>query len=209
MTRILIADDHAVVRAGLRQFLEEAPGAVLGEAASGLEVIAQLRQQGWDLLLLDINLPDRNGLDILREVREHHPATRVLVMSAYPEKQYAVNVLRAGASGYLPKESSADELLKAVRTVMSGRRYVSAELAEALVSGLDNDAQQPLHGRLSEREFQILCKLAVGASASEIARELTISVKTVSTYRSRVMEKMALESNSDLTYYALKNGLIR
>jgi DNA-binding NarL/FixJ family response regulator len=210
MTRILIADDHAVVRAGLRQFLEDSPGIdALGEAGSAAEVMRQLDAGNWELLLLDINLPDRSGLDVLRMVRDTHPATRVLVLSGYPEKQYALNVLRAGASGYLPKDCRPEELLQAIAKVMSGRRYVSNELAEQLVSGLDGDSQQPLHTRLSEREFQILCKLASGRSASEIGRELSISVKTVSTYRSRILEKMALKTNADLTAYALRSGLVQ
>ena len=210
MTRVLIADDHSVVRAGLRQFLEaESLPWEIGEAASGATTLDQLRTKKWDLLLLDINMPDRSGLDILRQVRATHPDTRVLVLSGYPERQYAVNVLRAGASGFLSKESAADELIKAVKVVLSGRRYVSATLAELLVTDLDADADQPLHSRLSEREFQTLCKLASGRSVSEIADELCISVKTVSTYRSRILEKMNLQTNADLTSYALRTGLIQ
>jgi two-component system, NarL family, invasion response regulator UvrY len=210
MTRVLIADDHAVVRAGLRQFLETEPGIrEIAEASSGSDTLDKLRTQKSDLLLLDINMPDRSGLDILKQVRATHPDTKVLVLSGFPERQYAVNVLRAGASGFLSKESASEELIKAVRTVMSGRRYVSAALAELLVSDLDVDSQQPMHSRLSEREFQILCKLAAGSSVSEIAAELCISVKTVSTYRSRVLEKMNFKTNADLTSYALRNGMIQ
>jgi two-component system invasion response regulator UvrY len=210
MTRVLIADDHAVVRAGLRQFLEgDQSLREIGEAATGRETLEQLRLSKWDLLLLDINMPDRSGLDVLRQVRSTHPETRVLVLSGFPERQYAVNVLRAGASGFLSKESAPDELLKAVRTVLAGRRYVSSALAELLVSDLDGDAQQPLHTKLSEREFQILCKLAAGKAVSEIAAELCISVKTVSTYRTRVLQKMSFKTNADLTAYALHNALIQ
>jgi two-component system invasion response regulator UvrY len=210
MTRVMIADDHAVVRAGMRQFLETDQGIrEIGEAATGREVLEQLRLGAWDLLLLDINMPDRSGLDVLRQVRATHPDTRVLVLSGFPERQYALNVLRAGASGFLSKESAPEELLKAVRAVLGGRRYVSSTLAELLVSDLDGDAQQPLHARLSEREFQILCKLAVGRAVSEIATELCISVKTVSTYRTRVLQKMSLKTNADLTAYALHNALIQ
>ena len=210
MTRVLIADDHAVVRAGLRQFLETEPGIKeIAEAASGSDTLDQLRTWKPELLLLDINMPDRSGLDILKQVRATHPDTKVLVLSGFPERQYAVNVLRAGASGFLSKESAPEELLKAVRTVLSGRRYVSPVLAELLASELDADSQQPMHSRLSEREFQILCKLAAGSSVSEIAVELCISVKTVSTYRSRVLEKMNFKTNADLTSYALRNGMIQ
>ena len=210
MTSLLIADDHAVVRAGLRQFLE-ADRSIheIGEAATGRDTLEQLRVGNWNLLLLDINMPDRSGLDVLRQVRSTHPETRVLGLSGFPERQYALNVFRAGASGFLSKESAPEELLKAVRTVMSGRRYVSGPLAEQLVSDLDGDAQAPLHAKLSEREFQVLCKLAAGRAVSEIAGELFISVKTVSTYRARVLEKMNFKTNADLTAYALHNELIQ
>jgi DNA-binding NarL/FixJ family response regulator len=210
MTSLLIADDHAVVRAGLRQYLE-ADRSIheIGEAATGRDTLEQLRVGNWNLLLLDINMPDRSGLDVLRKVRSTHPETRVLVLSGFPERQYALNVLRAGASGFLSKESAPEELLKAVRTVLSGRRYVSGPLAEQLVSDLDGDAQAPLHAKLSEREFQVLCKLAAGRAVSEIAGELFISVKTVSTYRARVLEKMNFKTNADLTAYALHNELIQ
>jgi DNA-binding NarL/FixJ family response regulator len=210
MSRVLIADDHAVVRAGLRQFLEaEQSIRHIGEAGSGRETLEQLGEGQWNLLLLDINLPDRNGLDILRHVRASHPETRVLMLSGLPERQYALNVLRAGASGFLPKDSAAEELLKAVRTVLSGHRYVSGALADLLITELDADSDQPLHARLSEREFQILCKLAAGRAVSEIGVDLDISVKTVSTYRSRILEKMRLKTNADLTAYALRSGLIQ
>jgi two-component system, NarL family, invasion response regulator UvrY len=210
MSRVLIADDHAVVRAGLRQFLEaDASIRHIGEAGSGRETLEQLQAGPWNLLLLDINMPDRNGLDILRHVRATHPETRVLMLSGLPERQYAVNVLRAGASGFLPKDSAAEELLKAVRTVLNGHRYLSGALADLLITDMDADADQPLHARLSEREFQILCKLASGRAVSEIGVDLSISVKTVSTYRSRILEKMSLKTNADLTAYALRTGLIQ
>jgi two-component system, NarL family, invasion response regulator UvrY len=207
VSRVLIADDHAVVRAGFKQFLEADPAIhAVGEAASGNETLDMLRKQEWDLVLLDIHMPDRSGLDILRHIQTGHPSVRVLVMSGLPEQQYAVNVLRAGASGYLSKDSAPEELMKAVRTVLSGRRYVSAALAEA---DLDGDPDKPLHARLSTREFQIFCKLAAGRGVSDIANELSLSVKTVSTYRSRILEKMSFNANADITSYALRNGLIQ
>jgi DNA-binding NarL/FixJ family response regulator len=210
VSRILIADDHAVVRAGFRQFLEaDANMSVIGEAASGSETLDQLRQQSWDLVLLDIHMPDRSGLDILRHIQTGYPSVKVLVMSGLPEQQYAINVLRAGASGYLSKDSAPEELMKAVRTVLAGRRYVSAALAEILVADLDGDPDKPMHARLSTREFQIFCKLAAGRGVSEIANELSLSVKTVSTYRSRILEKMNFHANADITSYALRNGLIQ
>ena len=210
MAKVLIADDHAVVRAGLRQFLEEDRTITeIGDASTGREALDALRSGRWDLLILDINMPDRSGLDILSHIRAAGYNTRVLVMSGLPERQYALNVLRAGARGYLSKEGAPDELLKAVRAILDGRRYVSPALAELLVSELDHDADKPLHARLSEREFQVLCKLAAGRAVSDIAGELCLSVKTVSTYRTRVLDKMHLETNADLTTYALRNGLIQ
>lgn len=210
MARILIADDHAVVRAGLKQFLlEDQTIREVGEAASGQQALDKLRTARWDLLILDINMPDRSGLDILKHVKSGFPETRILVMTGYPERQYAMNVLRAGASGFLQKDSDPDELLKAVRAILLGRRYVSATLAELLVSEMDVDKEKPVHSQLSEREFQIFCKLATGQAVSAIADELCLSVKTVSTYRSRVLEKMKFKTNADITSYALRNGLMQ
>jgi len=209
MTRVLIADDHALFRAGLRQFLVDAlPAVEIGEAASGNEVLDCLQRKGWDMLVLDINMPDRTGLDILRHVKSGHPATRVLVLSGYPERQYALNVLRAGAAGYIAKDAAPEDLLKAVRMVLQGRRYVSESLAELLLLDLDR-ADKPLHSLLSDREFQIFGKLATGQGVAEIGRELCLSVKTVSTYRTRILEKMRMKSNADLTSYALRNEIIR
>jgi len=207
---VLIADDHAVVRAGLKQFLDEDSAVVeVGEAASGRETLDQLRAKDWDLVLLDINMPDRSGIDVLRHIRSGYPRVRVLVLSGLPERQYALNVLRAGASGYLAKDAAAEELLKAVHTVLNGRRYVSASLAELLVEDLDSDRDKPLHDSLSTREFQIFCKLAAGRGVSDIANELSLSVKTVSTYRTRILEKMKFTNNADLTSYALRSGIIQ
>jgi DNA-binding NarL/FixJ family response regulator len=210
MSNILIVDDHAVVRAGLRQFLlEDSSIQDVGEAATGEQALDALRKGRWDLVILDINMPGRNGIDILKHIVASSPDTKILILSGYPENQYAVNVLRAGASGYLPKESAPEELLKAVRCILQGKRYVSAALAEMLVSDLDTNRDQPAHSGLSQREFQIFFKLATGASVSEIANELCLSVKTVSTYRSRVLEKMSFRTNADITSYALRNGLIQ
>jgi DNA-binding NarL/FixJ family response regulator len=209
MARVLIADDHAVVRAGLKQFLvEDRAISAVGEAATGRETLDRLRAETWDLVILDIGMPDRSGIDILQQIRSVHDRTRVLVLSGYPERQYALNVLRAGASGFIEKGTAPEELLRAVRAVLQGRRYVSSTLAEQLVGELDGDADKPLHARLSEREFQVFCKLAAGRAVSEIAAELCLSVKTVSTYRSRILQKMSFETNADLTSYALRNQLI-
>jgi two-component system, NarL family, invasion response regulator UvrY len=210
MASVLIADDHAMLRTGLRHYLEQdAAITTIGETATGADTLQQLRDGRWDLVILDINMPDRSGIDILRHIRAGHPDTRVLVMSGFSEKQYAINVLRAGASGYLAKDQAPEEFMRAVHAVLAGRRFVSARLSEMLITALDEPADKPLHAALSEREFQILCKLAVGRSVSEIAQELFISVKTVSTYRARVLEKMHLDTNADLTAYALRNGLVQ
>lgn len=212
MSRVLIADDHAVVRAGYRQFLEADSNITeIGEAGSGNEALDELRRKDWDLLLMDIRMPDRSGLDILRHVISGFPDVRVLIVSGLPEEQYARNVLRAGASGYLSKGGSPEEMLKAVRVVLNGRRYVSDALAELMAGDLEakHDPNKPLHAELSAREFQIFCKLASGASVGDIAQELSLSVKTISTYRTRILEKMNFKSNADITGYALRNGIIQ
>jgi len=209
MIRILIADDHAIVRAGLKQFIaDQVDMEVAAEAASGAEAIAAVRAGDFDVVLLDISMPDKNGIDTLKTLRHVKPELPVLMLSAYAEDQYAVNLLRAGASGYLNKEAASTQLVGAIRTVVQGRKYVSPSLAQILADGVTGDADRPLHGELSQREFQIFCKLAGGAAVSKIADELHLSVKTVSTYRTRVLEKMGMKSNADLTYYAIKNGLI-
>ncbi len=209
MAKILLADDHAILRKGFKQLLaEDQAGFEVGEAGTGVETLDLLRQEKWNLLILDINMPDRSGIDILRQIQATHPELKVLILSGFPERQYAVNMIRAGASGYLNKEMAPEELLAAVKTVLSGKRYVSAALAELLVTELDHDSDKPAHTHLSEREFQIFCKLASGHSVSAIGAELCLSVKTISTYRSRVMEKMGFKSNADITTYALRNNLI-
>jgi DNA-binding NarL/FixJ family response regulator len=209
LIRILIADDHAIVRAGLKQFIaDQVDMEVAAEAASGAEAIAAVRAGDFDVVLLDISMPDKNGIDTLKTLRHVKPELPVLMLSAYAEDQYAVNLLRAGASGYLNKEAASTQLVGAIRTVVQGRKYVSPSLAQILADGVSGDADKPLHAELSQREFQIFCKLAAGAAVSKIADELNLSVKTVSTYRTRILEKMAMKSNADLTYYAIKNGLI-
>ena len=207
MAKILIADDHPMVRAGLRSMLAERYDDI-GEAASGAEALTHLGSGPWDLLILDINMPDRGGMDVLQEIKASHPAVKVLVLSVYPEKQYALKCLAAGASGYLPKECAPTDLLDAVRTILQGRRYVSPQTAELLFTDMDVDGSQPIHTRLSQREFQIFCKIASGRSVTSISDELSLSVKTVSTYRSRILEKMSLVTNADMTTYALRNALI-
>ena len=209
MIRILIADDHAIVRAGLKQFIaDQLDMEVAGEAATGAETIALVRTQEFDIVLLDISMPDKNGIDTLKALKHIKPDLPVLILSAHAEEQYAVNLLRAGASGYINKETASTQLVGAVRTAVQGRKYVSPTLAQVLAEGISGNGDEPLHGSLSQREFQIFCKLAGGQAVSQIADELHLSVKTVSTYRTRVLEKMGMKSNADLTYYAVKNGLI-
>lgn len=209
MIRILIADDHAIVRAGLKQFIaDEQDMLVAGEAGTGAEVLEFVRSGECDVVLLDISMPEHNGIDTLRQLKRLKPELPVLMLSGYAEEQYAVNLLRAGASGYMNKESSPEQLVAAIRTVAQGKKYVSTRLAQLLANRLSEDTDKPLHGNLSQREFEIFRKLAAGSSVSQIAAELFLSVKTVSTYRTRVLEKMNMSNNADLTYYAVKNQLI-
>jgi two-component system, NarL family, invasion response regulator UvrY len=207
--RILIADDHEIVRAGLAQFISDQKDMhVTAEAATGGEVINRVRHEEFDIVLLDIAMPDKNGIDSLRIIRQVRPSLPVLILSGYPEKHYAVNLLRAGAGGYITKNAPPEELLRAIRTVAHGRRYLSETATDLVYAELTHPGDKKLHETLSEREFQIFRKLAAGQSATEIGDELNLSVKTVSTYRSRVLTKMNLKTNADLTYYAIKNSLL-
>lgn len=213
MIRVLIADDHAIVRGGFRQFVADEPDmCVAAEAATGDETIRLVREQQdgepFDVVLLDIAMPDKNGIDTLRVIRQMRPEQGVLILSGYPESQYAINLLRAGANGYLNKDCEPDEIVRAIRSVARGHRYLSETVADTLANSLDKPAAAHPHEQLSEREFQIFCKLASGQLPTEIADELHLSVKTVSTYRARVLEKMHMTNNADMTYYAIKNGLI-
>jgi two-component system, NarL family, invasion response regulator UvrY len=208
--RVAVVDDHQLVRIGLKQIIEaQSDFAWVGEAKNGREALTLLRGTPCDVLLLDLSLPDMSGLDVLRQIKAHHESVAALVLSAFPENQYGLNVLRAGASGFLSKNADDGELCRAIRAAMRGGRYVSPELAEMLVSGLQGAPGEPRHSVLSEREFQIFCKLAEGKSVSEIAAKLFLSVKTVSTYRTRILEKMAMKTNADITYYAIKNNLLQ
>lgn len=209
MIRVLIADDHAIVRSGFRQFVaDEADMCVAAEACSGDETISLVRATRFDVVLLDIAMPDKNGIDTLRVIKQIRPEQGVLMLSGYPEKQYAINLLRAGADGYLNKDAAPEEIVRAIRTVARGHRYLSEAVADTLADKLGKPSQALPHESLSEREFQIFCKLSAGQIPTDIAEELHLSVKTVSTYRARVLEKLGLANNADLTYYALKNGLL-
>lgn len=210
MIRILVADDHQIVRAGLRNLLAEyTEFSVAGEAGSGIEALEMVRDSDWDIVLLDISMPDLNGIDTLKQIRRTRPDLPVLILTMHPEDHYAINLLRAGASGYVCKECAPEQLVGAIRTVAAGRRYVSPALGDQLAGELSGEGQNALHTELSEREFQVFCKLAAGQAVSEIANELCLSVKTVSTYRSRILEKMEMKTNANMTYYAIKHGLIQ
>lgn len=207
--RILIADDHQIVRAGLIQFLaEQQDMEVAAEAASGDDLLALVREQDFDVVLLDIAMPGKNGIDCLRVIRQVKPDLHVLVLSGYPEAHYAVNLLRSGANGFISKNAPPEELIRAIRIVARGRRYLSETAADLVSRELATPNERKLHEALSEREFQIFRKLATGQSPTQIADELNLSVKTVSTYRARVLDKMNLRTNADLTYYAIKNALL-
>jgi DNA-binding NarL/FixJ family response regulator len=207
--RILIADDHEIVRAGLAQFIaDQHDMQVAAEAATGDEVIDLVRREQFNVVLLDIAMPKKNGIDSLRIIRQIRPELPVLILSGYPEEHYAVNLLRSGASGYISKNAPPEELIRAIRTVARGRRYLSETAADLVSAELAHPGDKKLHETLSEREAQIFHKLAAGQSATAIADELNLSVKTVSTYRSRVLTKMNLKTNADLTYYAIKNALL-
>jgi DNA-binding NarL/FixJ family response regulator len=209
MIKVLVADDHAVVRRGLRQILSETPDIlVAGEAATAAEVMSLARDQRWTVIVLDISLPGATGLQLLSEVRRERPETPVLILTAHAEDQYAVRAIRAGAAGFLSKETAPDKLIEAVRKVAGGGRYVSAELAETLASLLAGEGQGEPHERLSDREFEIFKMLASGKTVSEVAAELTLSVKTVSTHRTRILKKMEMRTNAELTHYAMRNRLV-
>jgi DNA-binding NarL/FixJ family response regulator len=209
MIRILIGDDHAVVREGVKRILDETSDLmVAGEASHGQEVLAKVAAEAWDVVLLDISMPGRNGLEVLQQLRALHPSLPVLVFSMHPEDQYAVRAFRAGAAGYLTKDSLPEELISAIRKVMGGGRYVSSTLAEHLVLDIGRHVTAPLHAALSNREYQVLSLLATGKTVTEIAGVLSLSVKTVSTHRARILEKMRLRTNAELIHYAIRHQLV-
>ena len=210
MIRIAIIDDHAMVRAGLRQFFaDQSDFLVVAEAADGRGAIDIVRKGEVDVVVMDISMPDQSGVDALAAIKARAPDLPVLILSGFPEEHYATTLLRQGASGYLNKDCDPQDIVAAIRTVHRGRKYISAGIAERLADGLTKGGDVPPHEQLSERELQVFLRLAKGETIGHLAVGMSLSVKTVSTYRTRIMEKMKLESNSDLTYYALKNGLIQ
>lgn len=208
MKTILIADDHPVVRRGLKQTIAELPETVtVDEAVDGSEALSKVRKGNYDLVILDIAMPDKNGIEVLEQIKYEKPDLPVLMLSMYPEEQFAVRALKTGASGYLTKESAPNELVSAIQKVLSGGKYISSSLAEHLASLLQQSERLP-HEVLSNREYQILCLIASGKTVSEIAKELFLSIKTVSTYRSRILKKMGMKNNIELASYAIKHNLV-
>jgi two-component system invasion response regulator UvrY len=209
MIKVLVADDHAVVRRGLVQILTEASDmVVVGEASTGREVLQAVRKHDYDVLVLDIAMPEGGGLEVLQQLQTLKPDLRVLILSMYPERQYAVRALKTGAAGYLTKESVPDELIAAIRKVARGGKYVSQSLAEQLASELRGEVEKEPHETLSDREYQVMTLLAAGESIADIATELSLSVKTVSTYRARILDKLNLKSTAEIIRYALEHGLV-
>jgi two-component system invasion response regulator UvrY len=207
--KILIADDHPIVREGFKQVLSDTSDMVVAdEASNGQEVLNLVRKSKYDVILLDISMPGRSGLEILKELRSEHPKLPVLIVSIYPEEQYAVRAFRAGASGYLTKASAPNELIAAIRKVSKGGRYISSSLAEKLTYYLDVDATKAPHESLSDREYQVMLLIASGKTVTEIAEDLCLSVKTISTYRSHILEKMKMKNNAEITLYAVQNKLV-
>ena len=207
--KILIVDDHAVVRRGLKEILEEEfEAAEFGEAGNAADALRELRAAQWDVVVLDIALPGRSGMEVLKGAADRRPKSPILVLSMYPEEQYAIRALKAGAAGYLTKETAPEELVAAVRKILDGGTYVSASLAEKLAVSLGQDGEKPAHELLSNREYEVMCMIAAGESVSQIAARMSLSVKTVSTYRARVLRKMGMRTNAELMRYALKAGLV-
>ncbi len=209
MIRILIADDHAIVRRGLKQIVSESPGMVVaGEAANGEEAVALARKLSYDIAIVDIAMPGRGGLDILKDLKSARPSAKIIILSMYPEEQYAIRSLRDGASAYLTKANATEELVHAIQAVAAGRRYITPSVAERLASYVEQDTDRLPHESLSDRELQVFLLLGSGKTVTDIARELSLSVKTVSTYRTRILEKMRMNSNALLIRYAIQHKLV-
>jgi DNA-binding NarL/FixJ family response regulator len=207
--KILIADDHPIVRAGFKQVISDMPDMLVAdEAGNGQEVLNLIGKKDYDLVLLDISMPGRSGLEILKDLKSEKPKLPVLILSIYPEEQYAIRALRAGASGYMTKASAPNELILAIRKISEGGKYISASLAEKLAYYLDGDAAKPPHETLSDREYQVMLMIASGKTVTEIANELCLSVKTISTYRTHILEKMRMKNNAEITLYAVQNKLV-
>lgn len=209
MIRVLIADDHPVVREGMKQILADAADMVVsGEAVDGQDLLEKVRAKDWDVVVLDLSMPGPSGLELVKEVKRRRPGLGVLVLSMHAEDQFAVRVLKAGASGYMTKETAPDELIRALRKIAGGGRYVSPQLAEKLAFNLEHDAGRPSHELLSDREYQVLCLIGSGKTVKDIAEDLSLSIKTISTYRTRILEKMKLKTTTDLIRYTIHHQLV-
>ena len=209
MLKILIADDHAVVRNGLKNILVDGIGKnTFGEAQNGAEVLSLTQKQKWDIVIMDISMPGRNGLEILKDLKRTNRTLPVLILSIHPEDQYAIRALRSGASGYITKGSAPDELVKAVKKILAGDKYISADLTRKLPFYLDPQTEKNPHEKLSDREYQVMCMMASGKAAKQIAEELSLSVKSISTYRTRILEKLELTTNAEIIHYAIDNKLV-
>lgn len=207
--KIIIADDHAIVREGLKQIVaEEKDMLVCGEAEDAVSLMELLKKEKWSIVVLDINMPGKSGLEALKDIKQFYPDLPVLILSMFSEDQYGLRAIKAGASGYLKKVSAPTELVIAIRKIVSGRKYINSSLAEKLAESLGNEKNNFLHDKLSDREYQIMCSIALGKSAEEIAAELSLSINTIYTYRNRILEKMSMKSNVELTQYAVQNKLI-
>jgi len=209
LIRIIIADDHSIVRRGIKEIISDTSYMIItGEAKSGEELLVLLSNNECDIAVMDLSMPGKNGLEVLSEINKLFPALKVLILSVHPEEKYGLEVLRSGADGYLTKESAAEELLNAINKIMNGGKYISMNLSEKIVEDINKKRNGSLHTLLSEREYEVFNMIAKGKSVSDISEELSLSIHTISTYRARIMEKMNLKNNADLTYYAIKHNLI-
>ena len=209
LIRVIIVDDHAVVRKGISQILETTEDIIVtDEASSGDELLAKIQSYKYDVVLLDISMPGKDGLITLREIKQTKPDLPVIIFTVYPEEQYAIRVLKAGAAGYINKQTEPQEIITAIRRVVEGRKYISPSLADILATNVSSESKAPLHEILSDREFQVMCYIASGKTITTIANELGLSVNTISTYRIRILEKLKMKTNAELTHYAIKNGLV-